>query len=142
QAGVQARGELAVTVVEHGTATDGTGARVDLVVDEVHLAQVRVAFLVGQAQIHRGGLAALTVAGQLRVLEVDAFVGVEVGVDLVGRNHAGQRRDIGSDDVAGSELGAADATADRCGDAGEAQVQAGQVQLCLDRGDAGAGFGG
>ncbi|MNH00632.1 hypothetical protein D3C79_598310 [compost metagenome] len=103
---------------------------------------MRVAGFVGQAQVHRGALAALAFAGQLGVLEVHALVGVEVGVDLVGGHHAGQRGDIGGDDVAGGELGAADAAADGRGDTGEAEVQACQVELGLDRVDPGAGFGG
>ncbi|MNJ56870.1 hypothetical protein D3C77_524340 [compost metagenome] len=78
----------------------------------------------------------------MRVFEVHALVGVEVGIDLVGGDHAGQRGDIGADDVAGGELGTADPATDRCGDPGEAQVQARQVQLRLDRGDTGTGFGG
>lgn len=39
-------------------------------------------------------------------------------------------------------VGAADAPGNRRGDAGEAQVQAGQVQLCLNRIDPGTCFGG
>ncbi|MCY1440158.1 hypothetical protein D9M71_564200 [compost metagenome] len=103
---------------------------------------MRVAAFVGQAQVYRGALAALAVARQLGVLEVHALVGVEVGVDLVGGHHTGQRGDIGGDDVAGGELGAADTATDGRGDAGEAEVQACQVELGLDRIDAGTGFGG
>ncbi|MNI88205.1 hypothetical protein D3C73_1454780 [compost metagenome] len=87
-------------------------------------------------------MTALAVAGQLGVLEVDTLVSVEVGVDLVGGHDAGQRRDIGGDDVAGGELCATDPAADRRGDAGETQIQAGQVQLRLNGGDTGTSLSG
>lgn len=142
QAHVEARGELALGVVEHGAAADGAGTRVDLVVEEVQPAQVRVAVLAAQAEVHRALAArvATGLAGQLDVLEEHALVGVEVGVDLVGADQGGEQGLPGVDQVAGGDLGAADATVDRRGDPGEAQVQACRVQLRLGRGDRRLGF--
>ncbi|VVM76365.1 hypothetical protein PS681_02052 [Pseudomonas fluorescens] len=140
QACVQARGVGAVAVIEHRATTDGAGFRVDLVVDEVHLAEVRVAVFIGQAHVHRGRGAALTVAGELGVLEEHTLVGVEVGINAVGGYHTGQRGGVGGHQVTGGDLGTADAATDRRGHAGEAEVQFGQVQLRLQGTDGGAGF--
>src|SRR5690606_26712886 len=144
EAGVQAGGELALAVVEHGAAADGAGARVDLVVEEVQLPLMRVAGLAGQAEVYRAGAAGVAagLARQLDVLEEHALVGVEVGVDLVGGDHGGQQRLAGTDQVALGDLGTADAAVDGRGDTGEAEVELGVLQLRLDRGDRGLGFGG
>src|SRR5690606_19909421 len=110
-AGVQARGEAAVGVVQHGAGADGAGATVDLVVEEVDRALVREAGLVGQRDLHRQralALAgALAGAGQLRVAQEAAFVGVEVHMHLVQRYHRGQHagRIAGTDQVAGGDQG-------------------------------------
>lgn len=103
---------------------------------------MRVAVLAAQAEVHRALAArvATGLAGQLDVLEEHALVGVEVGVDLVGADQGGEQGLPGVDQVAGGDLGAADATVDRRGDPGEAQVQARRVQLRLGRGDRRLGF--
>ncbi|MNC79894.1 hypothetical protein D3C75_1325080 [compost metagenome] len=62
----------------------------------------------------------MALARELGVLEEHTFVGIEVGVDLVGGDHAGQGRGIGRDQVAGGDFRTADAATDRRGDAGEA----------------------
>ena len=47
-----ARRKQQVLVVDDGAAADGAGARVELVVDEIHLADVRPIVLVGEADAH------------------------------------------------------------------------------------------
>ncbi|MNG02623.1 hypothetical protein D3C84_856600 [compost metagenome] len=131
---------MTVCVVEHRATTDGAGFRIDLVVDEVHLPEVAVALLVRQAHVHRRGLTALALAGKQAVLEEHALVRIEIGVDLVGGDHAGQRCSVGGHDVAGGDFRTADAAGDRRGNAGETEVQTRQIQLRLNGIDTGPGL--
>ncbi|MNY14051.1 hypothetical protein D3C86_1472120 [compost metagenome] len=101
---------------------------------------MRVAVLVGQAHVDRGGGAALALASELGVLEEHTLVRVEVGVHLVGGDHTGQRGGVGGHQVAGGDFRTADAAADWSSHASEAQIQFGQVQLRLQGTDGGAGF--
>ncbi|MCY1282329.1 hypothetical protein D9M70_311620 [compost metagenome] len=105
---------------------------------------MRVAGLAGQAHVDGAGGAGVGagLAGQFHIFQVDALVGVEVGVDLVGGHHRGQQRLAGVDQVALGDLGAADAAIDGGGDAGEAEVEPGVVQFRLGGGDGGLCFGG
>ena len=52
-----ARREAAVLVVEQAARVDGAGVRVELVVEEHHVAFVRMACFVGEADPHRVGVA-------------------------------------------------------------------------------------
>ncbi len=76
-------------------------------------------------------------ARQVRVFEVRALVGLEVGVDRIERYDRRQQRplraDAAVDEVALRHLLAPDATADRRGDLGELDIQARGVDggLCL-----------
>ncbi|MNN25451.1 hypothetical protein D3C81_1389240 [compost metagenome] len=101
---------------------------------------MRVAVLVGQAHVNRGGGAAFALASELGVLEEHTLVRVEVGVHLVGGDHAGQRRGVGGHQVAGGDFRTADAAADWSSHTSKAQVQPGQIQLRLQGADRGAGF--
>ncbi|MNN09783.1 hypothetical protein D3C81_1226810 [compost metagenome] len=95
------------------------------------------AVFASQAEIHRAAATGIraAVAGQVDVLQVDALVGVEVGVDLVGGNQRGEQGLPAVDQVAGGDFGTADAAVDGRGDLGEAEVEAGVVQLGLGRRD-------
>lgn len=121
EARIETGGEAAVTVVEHRTATDGAGARVDLVVEEVQLALVRVPGFAGQAEVHRAGAArvATGLARQLDILEEHPLIDIEVGIHPVGADQGGEQALPSTDQIALGDMRAADAAINRCGDAGE-----------------------
>src|SRR3990167_5040968 len=92
EACVEARRETPVGVIEHRTAANGAGLRVDLVVEKIQLAQVWVTVFAGQAEIYRAGIAGLAagLARQLNVFEEHALIGIEIGVNLVGADQGGE----------------------------------------------------
>src|SRR5262249_16891809 len=77
--------EYAVLVCEQGAPADGAGAYVELVVDEVHVAFVREAFLVREAHAHRirdvTRAGALARARELLIVQIRVLVAFEVNVD-------------------------------------------------------------
>ena len=133
----QARREAAVLVVEDGAQLHAAGGRVEAVVDEIDLAGVRKALLVEQAHLHRGRR--FRVACRLAVFEEGGLAGVEVGVHAVGRDDGGEHRLADADQVAGGDVGARHAAADRRGDPGIAEVQARGLERGLGGVEAAAG---
>ena len=120
--------------VEASAHPQGAGGLIDPVVDKVELALVGEVVLAGQLQFYRPAL----IGGDLGKVAVPAaLVDIEVGVDLVGADDGGQHALAGADHVAHRQVGAGDATADRCADLGVGQIETSTVELCLQRGDLG-----
>mmetsp|Transcript_53691 Transcript_53691/g.126356 ORF Transcript_53691/g.126356 Transcript_53691/m.126356 type:complete len:528 (-) Transcript_53691:1334-2917(-) len=124
-AGVQARRELAGLVVEHRAHADGCGGGVESVVDEVELAGVRKAVLVGQAHLHGHRVARdrLAFAGRRHVLQIGRLAGVEIGKHLVAGHQRRQHRLANADQVARRDVGARGAAIDRRSDVGVFDVE-------------------
>ncbi len=126
--------EAALGVVEGGAHPDRAGLRVEPVVDEVDLAGVREALLVGQAHRHlRRAIAALLVAAQP---QVGLLAAVEIGVDLAHAGDRGQHRLL-VDEVADGDVGARGPPGDRRADLGVFEIEARGAQRRLGALDVG-----
>ena len=93
--GVEAGGELAGGIVEDRADADRAGGRVELVVDRVEMALVRIAVLVGEAHAD-GNSCDACVAGCAfgHVVEVGLLVDLELDVNRVDRDDRGQHRGV------------------------------------------------
>ena len=96
--------EYSVGIRHDGARPDRAGRRIERVGDEVHLALVREAFLVGEpdehgvARVARAGAAA--VARELLVAEVGALIARERHVDGIHGHDGRQQRLVRRDEVA------------------------------------------
>jgi len=131
---VQTRGERAVGIRHHRTQVDRAGGRVDLVVDEVDRAGIRKAHVVGKPYAHRiARVRPLAFARQCHVAQIGLLVRLEVDIDRVLRDHAGQHALVGLGQIADRQHGAADAPGDGRAHLGEAEIELGHGQRRLGR---------
>ena len=109
----------------------GSGLRIDLVVDEIDGPRMRKALLVGQTQCDRhgdfAGRLGFALADQAADVEHGMLVDVEIGVDRVHGDEVRQQRGVrlvaGLDHVADRDHVAADTPAHRGHNLGETEVE-------------------
>src|SRR5690606_21513917 len=77
-------------VAQHRARTGRAGGRSDLVVDEVERARVRPPVLAGQARAHHAAVSVAAGAGVAAVAQPGLFVGFEVHVHRILRDHGGE----------------------------------------------------
>ena len=120
--------EDSVGIRHDGTRPDRAGRRIERVGDEVHLALVREAFLVGEpdehgvARVARAGTA--TLAGELLVAEVGALIPGERHVDGIHGHDGRQQGLVRRDEVARLHQRLPGAPLDRGFDVGETEIEA------------------
>ena len=119
-------------IVEQGPHADAAGAGIDAVVDELELADVRIAVLADEADVDRR----VQRAGRTAEAREGLLVAVEARVDRV-RRHDGRQHDGRVNQVADRDLGLRDPAGDRCPDLREGEVELREV----GRGPRGAGVG-
>src|SRR5262245_22306038 len=88
--------EHPLLVVEHSACADRAGARVDLVVHEIHVAFVRKSILVRKPDVHGirdvAGARALAGARQRLIVQIGVLIAFEVHVDGIGGDDRGEQR--------------------------------------------------
>lgn len=111
---------------------DRPGAPVHAVAEEVEFAGMREARIGHQAQMHRelaGNRSRLGCAGIGYKAEIGGFVDVEIDVERVGRDNRGEERRsaciAAGDEIAFCDENPVDAPCNRCGDAGEGEIEFG-----------------
>src|SRR5712672_3294169 len=114
----------AVRVRHHRAHVDRAGRRIYLVVDEVHRARMRKASFAGEAHPHRVfRVGPFALAGELAVPQEGLLVRLEVDIDRVLRDDAGEHGLVGLDKVAERQQSAADSARNRRTYLGEVEIE-------------------
>ena len=119
---------MPVRVVHHRPNPDRAGPAVGGIGEEIEATASSIGLVGEQRHLDPGGLLAFPAAGRRQGLQVGALVDIEVHVQRIDRDDAGQRGDAIGDVVALGDLDMPDTPADRCRPPREAEIQLRRVE--------------